>query len=83
MDRIDRIERGRVMSKSANNYSPLRNEVQGSRVAWKPIDEASRSYVENGPKNQYSFGRDNYMREQMREKENRERDNSYNNMMYQ
>jgi len=46
MDRLDRLERGRVMSKSANNYSPLRNEVQGTRVAWKPIDEAGRSYVE-------------------------------------
>jgi hypothetical protein len=57
----------------------LRNEVSGNRVAWKPIDEANRTYVQN----QHSFGRDNYMREQMREKENRERDNSYNNMMYQ
>ena len=60
MDRIERLERGRILSKSANNYSPLRNEVQGGRVAWHPLDDP-RAHPDISK--QYSFGRDNYVRE--------------------
>lgn len=40
------MERNRVLSKSANHYSPLRNEVSGGRVAWKPIGEGDRQYTD-------------------------------------